>query len=92
MLSIYCIRVYFFQSISRDLVIKDEMGKPLPAIDVFKLSIKYLSQDLFEECSQEKGGLTMNDIRWVLTVPAIWSDGAKQFMREAAEKVIVLVT
>ena len=82
-----------FQSISRDLIIKDEMGRPLPAIVVFKLSIQYLSQDLFEVCSRSlKGGLTMNDIRWVLTVPAIWSDGAKQFMREAAEKVIVPVT
>lgn len=27
------------------------------------------------------------DIAWVLTVPAIWNDGAKQFMREAAEMV-----
>ena len=25
-----------------------------------------------------------NDILWALTVPAIWSDQAKQFMREAA--------
>jgi len=27
------------------------------------------------------------DYHWVLTVPAIWEDAAKQFMREAAEKV-----
>lgn len=27
------------------------------------------------------------EITWVLTVPAIWSDPAKQFMREAAVKV-----
>jgi hypothetical protein len=32
-------------------------------------------------------GILPGDIRWVLTVPAIWNDGAKQFMREAAEKV-----
>jgi hypothetical protein len=29
-----------------------------------------------------------NMIQWVLTVPAIWSDKAKHFMRRAAEKVI----
>ena len=29
----------------------------------------------------------VKDIRWVLTVPAIWGDGAKQFMREASFKV-----
>ena len=28
-----------------------------------------------------------SDILWVLTVPAIWSDQAKQFMREAAIQV-----
>jgi len=28
-----------------------------------------------------------SDYHWVLTVPAIWEDAAKQFMREAAEKV-----
>ena len=26
-------------------------------------------------------------IRWILTVPAIWDENAKQFMREAAHKV-----
>jgi hypothetical protein len=31
------------------------------------------------------------DILWVLTVPAIWSDEAKQFMREAAIQVPVPV-
>ena len=28
-----------------------------------------------------------DDIFWVLTVPAIWEDSAKQFMREAAVNV-----
>lgn len=31
------------------------------------------------------------DIRWVLTVPAIWTAPAKQFMREAAQKVPFLI-
>jgi hypothetical protein len=30
-----------------------------------------------------------SEITWVLTVPAIWSDPAKQFMREAAVKVFI---
>ena len=28
-------------------------------------------------------------IRWVLTVPAIWTEASKKFMREAAEKVSI---
>lgn len=31
-----------------------------------------------------------NDILWVLTVPAIWSDQAKQFMRDAAIQVCII--
>lgn len=27
------------------------------------------------------------DVFWVLTIPAIWSEPAKQFMRKAAEEV-----
>jgi len=30
--------------------------------------------------------VNVNNIQWVLTVPAIWSDAAKHFMREAATK------
>jgi len=30
-------------------------------------------------------GIHDEDYHWVITVPAIWTDGAKQFMREAAE-------
>lgn len=29
-----------------------------------------------------------NDVTWVITVPAIWRDSAKQFMREAANMVV----
>jgi len=32
-------------------------------------------------------GFQPDEIHWVLTVPAIWNDAAKQFMREAAEAV-----
>ena len=38
---------------------------------------KKLGKDVIRPC----------DINWVLTVPAIWSDAAKQFMREAAVEV-----
>ena len=31
-----------------------------------------------------------DNILWVLTVPAIWSDRAKKFMREVAQKVSIL--
>uniref|UniRef100_A0A8D3BZQ5 Heat shock protein 12A n=1 Tax=Scophthalmus maximus TaxID=52904 RepID=A0A8D3BZQ5_SCOMX len=39
------------------------------------------------ELSDQMGGdFDNNDVRWVITVPAIWKMPAKQFMREAAYK------
>jgi hypothetical protein len=32
------------------------------------------------------------DIRWVLTVPAIWSDAGKQFMRKSANNEKLIIT
>ena len=30
-------------------------------------------------------------VKWVITIPAIWNDKAKQFMREAALEVFIVV-
>ena len=38
-------------------------------------------------CNDRLSGLAEDDIHWVLTVPAIWNEPAKQFMREAAVDV-----
>ncbi|KAH3842758.1 hypothetical protein DPMN_116262 [Dreissena polymorpha] len=55
---------------------------------VFSEIIKYLKQHLLKLLETRGTGVDNKDIHWVLTVPAIWSDSAKQFMREAAQKVI----
>ena len=79
-----------FQAISRELMIEDEMGKSFRAIDVFSLSIAALADDMMKSSgSTVSGRVVKDDVHWVLTVPAIWSDAAKQFMREAATKAPV---
>ncbi len=41
-----------------------------------------------QELSDQSGADFDNaDVRWVITVPAIWKMPAKQFMREASYKV-----
>jgi len=63
------------------------MGNKLPAFDIFKMSISYLKKEA-EKMLMEKGyRVSPDDVKWIITVPAIWSDAAKQFMREAAEQV-----
>lgn len=58
---------------------------------VFSYSIQYLKDHLLEKLFSSNLGdkVTVDDINFVLTVPAIWDDTAKMFMREAAIKVRV---
>ncbi|XP_053408430.1 heat shock 70 kDa protein 12A-like [Mercenaria mercenaria] len=73
--------------LTKETIAMDEMGKELLAVDVFAMSIKFMADDLMAVVNQRLTGIIMEtDIHWVLTVPAIWSDPAKQFMRLAAIK------
>ncbi|XP_053378885.1 heat shock 70 kDa protein 12B-like [Mercenaria mercenaria] len=72
--------------IKSQTTLEDETGKTLPAKLVFSLAINFLKNDLLDECHKQLADvLEEDDILWVLTVPAIWNDAAKQFMRETAE-------
>ncbi|OPL33181.1 hypothetical protein AM593_07742, partial [Mytilus galloprovincialis] len=78
-------RLYNAKNVSKELIIEDITGKSASALDIFSLSIKALKDHLLNSITQELVDVKMNDILWVLTVPAIWSDGSKQFMRRSAE-------
>jgi hypothetical protein len=84
--------VVFYKGIKRDMMIFDEIRKEFLAIDVFAISLKYLVEDMMGSVNKRLvGELEHTDVSWVLTVPAIWSDASKQFMREAAIKVCILM-
>ena len=55
---------------------------------MFAAVIRFLKGHLLDTLEKRGTGIENNDIHWVLTVPAIWSDSAKQFMRESANEVI----
>lgn len=59
------------------------------AMDIFSISIKNLKDTLIQTMNSRlaEGVFSENDIDFVLTVPAIWGDEAKLFMREAAIQV-----
>lgn len=59
----------------------------MPALIVFSESIKYLKQSLLDDAMKQQTDIQLNDIKWIVTVPAIWSDPAKVFMRRAAVEV-----
>ena len=68
-------------------MLEDECGKRMKAMDVFSAMIKFMMNHMISQCKNQTSGIEETDIKWVVTVPAIWSDTAKQFMREAAEMV-----
>jgi len=59
----------------------------MDAMVVFTSTIKYLKDHLLKAFKSKKVPITQSDVHWILTVPAIWNDNAKQFMREAAVQV-----
>lgn len=59
----------------------------MSARKVFSESLRFLVNSLFDEVRKQQTDIEMTDIRWVVTVPAIWSDPAKAFMRKSAIEV-----
>jgi len=74
------------ETLNMETTIKAANGKRIKAKTVFARSIKFLKDEALKIICQRTGDDHYNadDIQWVLTVPAIWTPKAKQFMREAA--------
>ena len=56
---------------------------------VFRYSIQYMKEHLERRLKNSIQDFRPTDIKWVITVPAIWNDSAKKFMRQAAEQVSI---
>ena len=79
--------IFMFQDIRRDFEMTEINGKSLSAKLVVKLAIKHLRDHLLGHFKSRNIGVDPDDIEWVITVPAIWNDACKQFMRDAAQDV-----
>lgn len=52
------------------------------------MTLKFFKDHAVRELSEQCGTQIINeDVRWIVTVPAIWNAQAKQFMRQAAYEV-----
>lgn len=73
------------------MTIKDITGKnEMKAVDVFAFCIEYIWNTVFRRVKEQITNLNEENIHWVLTVPAIWNEDARQFMLEAAKKVRIV--
>ena len=75
------------QGIDKDMMLKDINGREMKASDIFACCIEYIKNKVFVRVEEAVRGLTEEQIHWMITVPAIWNESARQFMREAATKV-----
>ena len=76
------------KDIGRDTMVKAANGKELPAMLIFSLTLDYFRNHALRELTDATGSkICDQEVCWVITVPAIWRQKAKQFMREAAYKV-----
>lgn len=79
--------LYNSKSITSDMILEDACGKSMYAVEVFAFSIKALKTHLEEHLERNNIYTNPERTKWILTVPAIWSDAAKQFMRKSGEMV-----
>ena len=60
-------------------------GGTVPAMTVFCHALRFFKDHALQEITdQSDTKITNEDVKWVITVPAIWKAPAKQFMRQAA--------
>ncbi|CAG2234343.1 unnamed protein product [Mytilus edulis] len=79
-------QLYNNMTLKKSMTIKDITGKnELKAVDVFAFCIEYIWNTLFRRAKEQITNLDEENIHWVITVPAIWSEDARQFMIEAAK-------
>ena len=55
---------------------------------IFSIAIGYLRRHLLIQLRERNVGLHESEIWWTITVPSIWTEPAKEFMMQCAEKVI----
>ncbi|KAH8019252.1 hypothetical protein HPB51_018479 [Rhipicephalus microplus] len=75
------------ENLSRETEIRAANGRPMAALTVFAHALRYFRDQALKELSEQSATTILpDDVRWVVTVPAIWRQPAKQFMRAAAYK------
>uniref|UniRef100_W5K8F9 Heat shock 70 kDa protein 12A-like n=1 Tax=Astyanax mexicanus TaxID=7994 RepID=W5K8F9_ASTMX len=74
------------KELHRDVMLTAKNGKKMRAMKVFSESLRFMKDHALEMIGKHtaRAKPSASDATWILTVPAIWSASAKQFMREAA--------
>ena len=69
------------------MLVEDQIGQQLPLFDVMSLFIKALKDHCLKKLQTQGIDVDLSKTLFVVTVPAIWSEEAKKFTRDATIKV-----
>ena len=82
----YKISLYHMQSEANSMD-----GRSMPLITVISETLKYIANCALNKLTEQVGEtLHKEKIRWILTVPALWNEEHKLFMRKAAVKAGII--
>ncbi|CAC5392283.1 unnamed protein product [Mytilus coruscus] len=79
-------QLYTKKGLDKNMMLEDINGREMKASDVFACCIEYIKNKVFKRAEEAVRGLKEEQVHWMITVPAIWNESARQFMREAAAK------
>lgn len=65
-------------------------GREMPLLKVVEHTLRFISTQALSKLKEQVGKIVPAKIRWVLTVPALWSEEHKQFMRKAAVQAQII--
>ncbi|XP_052091560.1 uncharacterized protein LOC127728285 isoform X2 [Mytilus californianus] len=74
------------KGLNKDMMLEDINGRKMKALDVFACCIEYIKNKVFKRAEEAVRGLTEERVHWMITVPAIWNESARQFIIAAATK------
>ncbi|XP_052002685.1 heat shock 70 kDa protein 12B-like [Xyrauchen texanus] len=78
-------KIHSTSDLSMETELESVSGRRIRAIEVFAHALRFFREHALKEVKDQSSSvLESNEVRWVITVPAVWRQPAKQFMREAA--------
>lgn len=72
--------------INGNMTVTATTGELAPAIKIFAAAFRSIHKSVFDKLTQSSNGrIRSSDLVWIITVPTLWSEGAKQLMRKSAK-------
>ena len=87
--------LFTLQELHHGMELEASNGRRVRAVTVFAHALRFFMETCLSELSDmaiSDQAITSADVQWVITVPAIWRQSAKQFMRHAAIEVLYIIS